>query len=451
MHIHFIAIGGAAMHNLAIALLSKGYKVTGSDDEIFDPSRSRLEKHGLLPEQFGWFPEKINDRIDVIILGMHARKDNPELVRAQELGLKVYSYPEYLFEQCKNKKRVVIGGSHGKTTITSMIMHVLKTLDYKFDYMVGAQIEGFDTMVSLTHEAPIAIFEGDEYLSSPIDLRPKFHWYKPHLALLTGIAWDHINVFPTWDNYVEQFKIFANSIEKEGTLVWYLLDEELQKISKILRPDIQSLAYDEIESKVEEGKTSITFNGKKYSLSIFGAHNLQNLNGARIVCAKLGISDELFLEAISSFKGAAKRLQTLKETAKSTIYLDFAHSPSKLKATINAVKDQNKERTLVACMELHTFSSLNKDFLPQYKNTMDKADIAFVYFNPKVVEHKKLPKITIKDVTDAFASDNIIVFDDTEKLQKKLRNIQWENKNLLLMSSGNFSGINFNTFCAELI
>ncbi len=451
MHIHFIAIGGAAMHNLAIALHSKGYKVTGSDDEIFDPSRSRLEKLGLLPKQFGWFPEKINDQIDVIILGMHARKDNPELVRAQELGIKVYSYPEYLFEQCKNKKRVVIGGSHGKTTITSMIMHVLKTLDYKFDYMVGAQIEGFDTMVSLTHEAPIAIFEGDEYLSSPIDLRPKFHWYKPHIALLTGVAWDHINVFPTWDNYVEQFKIFADSIEKEGTLVWYLLDEELQKISKTLRPDIQSLAYDEIESKVEEGKTTITFNGKKYSLSIFGAHNLQNLNGARIVCAKLGISDELFLEAISSFKGAAKRLQTLKETENSTIYLDFAHSPSKLKATINAVKDQNKERTLVACMELHTFSSLNKDFLPQYRNTMDKADIAFVYFNPKVVEHKKLPEITIKDVTDAFASDNVIVFDDTEKLQKELRNIEWENKSLLLMSSGNFSGINFNSFSEELI
>ncbi len=451
MHIHFIAIGGAAMHNLAIALHSKGYKVTGSDDEIFDPSRSRLEKHGLLPKEFGWFPEKINDKIDVIILGMHARKDNPELIRAQELGLKVYSYPEYLFEQCKNKKRVVIGGSHGKTTITSMIMHVLKTLDYKFDYMVGAQIEGFDTMVSLSHDAPIAIFEGDEYLSSPIDLRPKFHWYKPHVALLTGIAWDHINVFPTWNNYIEQFKIFTDSIEKEGTLVWYLLDEELQKISKTLRSDIQSLAYDEIESNVEDGKTTITFNGKKYQLSIFGAHNLQNLNGARIVCAKLGIADELFLEAISSFKGAAKRLQTLKETKESTIYLDFAHSPSKLKATINAVKDQNKDRTLVACMELHTFSSLNKDFLPQYKSTMDKADIAFVYFNPKVVEHKKLPKITIKDVSDAFSSNNVIVFDDTDKLQKELRNIEWKNKNLLLMSSGNFSGINFNTFSDELI
>ncbi len=451
MHIHFIAIGGAAMHNLAIALHSKGYKVTGSDDEIFDPSKSRLQKHGLLPEEYGWFPEKINDQIDVIILGMHARKDNPELIRAQELNLKVYSYPEYLYEQCKDKKRVVIGGSHGKTTITSMVMHVLKTLNYKFDYMVGAQIEGFDTMVSLSHDAPIAIFEGDEYLSSPINLRPKFHWYKPHIALLTGVAWDHINVFPTWNNYVEQFKIFSDSLEKDGTLVWYLLDEELQKISKTLRKDIKSLAYDEIESCVEDGQTTITFNGKKYFLSIFGGHNLQNLNGARLACAELGIDDEAFLKAISSFKGAAKRLQTLKQTDQSTIYLDFAHSPSKLKATVDAVKNQNIERTLVACMELHTFSSLNKDFLPQYKGTMNKADIAFVYFNPKVVEHKKLPRITIDEVSAAFGSDNVKVFDNTELLQKELKDIEWRNKNLLLMSSGNFSGINFNTFSNELI
>ncbi len=451
MHIHFIAIGGAAMHNLAIALHTKGYTVTGSDDEIFDPSKSRLEKHGLLPREFGWFPEKISPKIDVIILGMHARKDNPELLRAQELGLKVYSYPEYLFEQCKNKKRVVIGGSHGKTTITSMIMHVLKTLKYKFDYMVGAQIEGFDTMVSLSHDAPIAIFEGDEYLSSPIDLRPKFHWYKPNIALLTGVAWDHINVFPTWENYVKQFQIFADSIEKGGTLVWFLLDEELQKIGNNLRSDIKSLAYDEIESNIDKGETMVTFNGKKYILSVFGAHNLQNLNGARIVCAELGISDESFLEAISSFKGAAKRLQTLKQTLDSTIYLDFAHSPSKLKATIDAVKNQNKDRELVACMELHTFSSLNKEFLPQYKNTMEKADVAFVYFNPKVVKHKQLPEITIEEVKEAFGTGNIKVFDNTDQLQKELKNMKWYKKNLLLMSSGNFSGIDFQSFSDELI
>ncbi|MCW3805269.1 UDP-N-acetylmuramate--L-alanine ligase [Plebeiibacterium marinum] len=451
MHIHFIAIGGAAMHNLAIALHLKGYQVTGSDDEIFDPSKSRLQKHGLLPGEFGWFPDKISKEIDVIILGMHARKDNPELLKAQELGLKVYSYPEYLYEQCKDKKRVVIGGSHGKTTITSMIMHVLKELNYKFDYMVGAQIEGFDTMVSLSHDADIAIFEGDEYLSSPIDLRPKFHWYKPDVALLTGIAWDHINVFPTWENYVEQFKIFADSIEKDGSLVWFLLDEELQKIAGSVRADIKSLAYDEILWDIDKGKTTIKFNGKSYPLSIFGSHNLQNLNGARIVCAEIGIPDEKFLEAISTFKGAAKRLQTLKENDQSTIFLDFAHSPSKLEATINAVKQQFPDRELIACMELHTFSSLNKEFLPQYKNTMQNADVGFVYYNPQVVAHKKLPQIEKHEVAHAFATKNVKVFSETEELQSELKKISWNKKNLLFMSSGNFSGIDFKLFSDQLI
>ncbi len=451
MHIHFIAIGGAAMHNLAIALHSKGYKVTGSDDEIFDPSRSRLAKHGLLPESFGWFPEKINDSIDVIILGMHARIDNPELQKAQQLGLKVYSYPEYLFEQCKNKQRVVIGGSHGKTTITSMVMHVLKELNYKFDYMVGAQIEGFDTMVSLSHDAHIAIFEGDEYLSSPIDLRPKFHWYQPHIALLTGIAWDHINVFPTWENYVEQFNHFANTIEPDGTLIWYLFDEELQNISADLRSDIHSFAYEEYPSVVKSNKTTVSFEGKEYELSVFGAHNLQNINGARIVCSELGIADERFFECITSFTGAAKRLQTLKQNQTSSIFLDFAHSPSKLTATINAVKNQYPDRELFACMELHTFSSLNKDFLPQYNQSMIKADVAYVYFNPEVIKHKNLPLISEDDVAKAFGTTNVKVFSDTNLLQKELKSTDWKNKNLLFMSSGNFSGINFNDFADILI
>ncbi len=450
MHIHFIAIGGAAMHNLAIALHQKGYKVTGSDDEIFDPSRSRLEKHGLLPVDFGWFPDKINNSIDVIILGMHARKDNPELLMAQELGLKVYSYPEYLYEQCKEKKRVVIGGSHGKTTITSMVMHVLKMLNYKFDYMVGAQIEGFDTMVQLSHDAPIAIFEGDEYLSSPIDLRPKFHWYKPHVALLTGVAWDHINVFPTWENYVDQFKIFADSLEQDSTLIWYLLDEELQNILDKLRKDIKGLAYDELPTTLVDGKSLVTFNENTYTLSVFGSHNLQNINGARIVCAELGIDDDEFFKCISSFKGAAKRLQIIKDNNGSAVFLDFAHSPSKLSATVSAVKKQYPERKLVACMELHTFSSLNKDFLPQYKNTMEQADIAYVYFNPEVVEHKKLPQISEELVYEAFGTKNVTVFSDTEALQRILLDSGWDNTNLLFMSSGNFSGIDFVDFTDKL-
>ncbi|SMO61073.1 UDP-N-acetylmuramate: L-alanyl-gamma-D-glutamyl-meso-diaminopimelate ligase [Saccharicrinis carchari] len=450
MNIHFIAIGGAAMHNLAIALHKKGYRVTGSDDEIFDPSRSRLQTHGLLPKAFGWFPEQINSSIDVIILGMHARKDNPELIRAQELNLKVYSYPEYLYEQCKEKKRVVIGGSHGKTTITSMVMHVLKELGHKFDYMVGAQIEGFDTMVQLSHDAPIAIFEGDEYLSSPIDLRPKFHWYKPHVALLTGVAWDHINVFPTWENYVEQFTLFADTLASDATLIWYLMDPELQKIADHLRPDIKSLAYDELPCALTNGKSTVTFNGNNYTLSVFGPHNLQNLNGARLLCAELGIADDTFFKCISSFKGAAKRLQTLRSEESAAVFLDFAHSPSKLEATVKAVKQQYPHRKLVACMELHTFSSLNKDFLPHYKNSMQEADMAYVYFNPKVVAHKKLPPINEEMVRVAFGTDNVTVFSDTDKLQQTLHSLNWENSNLLLMSSGNFSGIDFKEFAKGL-
>ncbi len=451
MHIHFIAIGGAAMHNLAIALHKKGYHVTGSDDEIFDPSKSSLEKHGLLPKEYGWYPEKISDKIDVIILGMHARKDNPELLKAQELGLKVYSYPEYLFEQTKNKRRIVIGGSHGKTTITSMIMHVLKQLNYQFDYMVGAQIEGFDTMVSLSHEAKIAIFEGDEYLSSPIDLRPKFHWYKPNIALLSGVAWDHINVFPTWENYIEQFKIFTGTIEENGTFIWYKQDEELQKLNISLKAGIKSLDYDELLSSVENGKTKVEFNQKKYALSIFGGHNLQNLNGARLVCNEIGITNEQFFETISTFKGAAKRLQLIDENKECTVFLDFAHSPSKLKATISSVKNQYPNRKLIACMELHTFSSLNKSFLPQYKNTMLNADEALIYFNPEVIKHKRLESLSKEEVLNYFGTSNVKVFSDTNLLQKELLSKQWRNTNLLLMSSGNFSGIDFHQFAEKIL
>ncbi len=451
--IHFIAIGGAAMHNLAIALHKKGYDVTGSDDQIFDPSRSRLEKYKLLPDAFGWFPDKINSDIDVIILGMHARKDNPELLRAQELNLKVYSYPEYLYEQCKNKTRVVIGGSHGKTSITSMVMHVLKSANIKFDYMVGANIDGFETMVSLSNDTDIAVFEGDEYLSSPIDLRPKFHWYKPHIALLTGIAWDHINVFPTWEYYIEQFNIFAKSIMPSGSLVWYKNDKELENITdnlKTTRSDIKCIEYDTLDFDIKNGVSIANFEGKSYKLSVFGKHNMQNINGARIICNKLGIKSEDFFNYITNFKGAAKRLQLLKSYKENSFYLDFAHSPSKLKATINALKEQYKNRKLIACMELHTFSSLNKEFLPQYENTVNNADIAIIYFNPKVVKQKKLPEISKNDILLAFNSENVIVFDNSIEMQKYLCSLNYSNTNLLFMSSGNFSGIDFIKFINKL-
>ena len=450
MRVHFIAIGGAAMHNLAIALYKKGYQTSGSDDEIFEPSKSRLDKYGLLPKQMGWNPELITKDIDAVILGMHAILDNPELIKAKEIGVKIYSYPEYVYEQSKNKKRIVIGGSHGKTTITSMILHVFKYHNIKFDYLVGAQIEGFETMVGLTEDAEYIVIEGDEYLSSPLDRRPKFHHYMPHIALLTGIAWDHINVFPTFENYVEQFKIFTDLIEQNGSLIYYNGDEEINKISNKLRADIKKYPYQAHESVVENNKTFLIIDDEKIELQVFGKHNLENISGAKNICNLAGVNDNMFYDAIKHFGGAAKRLQTLKTNKNTDVFLDFAHSPSKLKATINAVKEQYKDRELIACMELHTFSSLKKEFLPQYKNTMKSADKAFVYFNPETIKHKRLEEISKEQVKNAFASENVEVFIDSNKLVEKLLSINYNKKNLLLMSSGNFDGINFKEFVKKI-
>ncbi|HUM88000.1 MAG TPA: Mur ligase family protein [Prolixibacteraceae bacterium] len=451
MHIHFIAIGGSAMHNLAIALHKKGYRVTGSDDEIFEPSKSRLEKYGLLPAVQGWQPQLIEGRPDVIILGMHARKDNPELLKAQELGLKIYSYPEYLFEQTKTKTRVVVGGSHGKTTTTSMIMHVLKFCGVNFDYMVGATIDGFDTMVNLDNDTEIAVFEGDEYLSSPIDLRPKFHHYKPNIALLTGIAWDHINVFPTFEGYVDQFGIFASMIEPDGSLIYFEGDENLRAIANQLPANVDAIPYSTHQHFVE-GTTTFLVNGaKKFPLHVFGDHNLQNISGAYLVCKKLGISDEQFYKAISAFTGSSRRLEVVAKNDQCTVFYDFAHSPSKLKATTMAVKKQFSDRKLVAVMELHTFSSLKREFLPQYHLSMECADVAYVYFDAHTIEHKKLEPISASDVEDAFGGTNCKVFTNSDLLFEQLRNTEWHNCNLLIMSSGNFSGKNIKEFAQALI
>lgn len=439
------------MHNLAIALHKKGYKITGSDDEVFEPSRSRLEKYGLLPRVEGWQPELISSKIDVIILGMHAREDNPELLMAQNLGLKIYSYPEYLYEQTKDKIRVVIGGSHGKTTTTSMIMHVLKFNNIDFDYMVGATLEGFETMVGLKHETKIAIFEGDEYLSSPIDLRPKFHHYKPTIAMLTGIAWDHINVFPTFDGYVDQFRIFADMIEPNGSLVYFDGDENSCSIANRIRKDVKLLPYSTPSFLIRNGATFLIDGGSEIELKVFGEHNLQNIAGAKLVCNQLGISDHQFFNAISNFSGSARRLEVVAENESTTVYYDFAHSPSKLKATTSAVKKQFDDRKLVAVMELHTFSSLKKEFLPQYKDSMAAADQAFVYFNPHTIEHKRLDPISIEQVKDAFGGDNLEVFTDSDLLFSELEKIDWESKNLLIMSSGNFSGKNVKDFGKSLV
>jgi UDP-N-acetylmuramate: L-alanyl-gamma-D-glutamyl-meso-diaminopimelate ligase len=451
MNVHFIAIGGSAMHNLAIALHKKGFRVSGSDDEIFEPSRSRLDKYNLLPDSWGWFPEKITDNLDAIILGMHARSDNPELLEAQDKGLRIYSYPEYIYEQTRDKKRIVIGGSHGKTTTTAMLMHVLGDCKMDFDYMVGANLDGFDTMVKLTKEAPIVVLEGDEYLSSPIDLRPKFHLYHPNIAVITGIAWDHINVFPTFDNYVEQFKIYADKIEPGGSLIYFSGDQNILKIAMNIRRDIDKHSYHTHQYSIENDKLYLLDEGNKYPLHIFGEHNLQNLNAALMVSVQLGISKEVFYKSMQSFTGAAKRLQLLTETSSSIAYLDFAHSPSKLKATVEAVKSRFSSRKLVACMELHTFSSLKEEFLPQYKGCMDKADIAIVYFNPEVVEHKKLSKINVEQVAQAFHKEGLIVFTDSLKMLEYLEKQDYNNSSLLLMSSGNFNGLDLKAIAGYLL
>jgi UDP-N-acetylmuramate: L-alanyl-gamma-D-glutamyl-meso-diaminopimelate ligase len=451
MKIHFVAIGGAAMHNLALALQKKGDTITGSDDEIFDPARGHLAEHGLLPEAMGWYPDKITKDLDAVILGMHAREDNPELIRAKELCIPIYSYPEYLFNQTENKTRVVIGGSHGKTTVTSMILHVLKKMQVNFDYMVGAQVEGFDTMVGLSENSRIAIFEGDEYLTSPIDPRPKFHIYHPHIAVVTGIAWDHINVFPTFDNYVEQFRIFSQKIERDGKFIYFEEDPNLKEIASNLREDLTAIPYGAHPSHILEGKTWLDTKYGDFPLHIFGRHNLQNIQAAHMVCRQLGISDKDFYTAISEFRGAAKRLQILNETDDCTIFQDFAHSPSKLKATVSAVKEQYPGRKLTACMELHTFSSLTANFLPEYKNSMKDADTAYVYYNPKTIEHKQLASIKPEQVAEAFGGNNIEVFTDSTLLSERLRSLKLKKHNLLMMSSGNFDGINLKTLALEIL
>lgn len=451
MRIHFIAVGGSAMHNLAIAMHKKGYIVTGSDDEIFEPSKSRLASYGLLPKETGWNENNISENIDAVILGMHARADNPELLKAQRLGIKIYSYPEYLYEQSKSKIRIVIGGSHGKTTITSMIMHVQKYHEKDFDYMVGAQIEGFDVMVKLTESAPFMIFEGDEYLTSPIDRRPKFHLYKPHIALISGIAWDHINVFPTFENYTDQFRIFISQIEPGGSLIWCEDDKTLASLAAEDHPQLVSIPYSLPEYRIVKGETMVSFEGNEYPLKIFGKHNLLNLNGARLVCNSTGISNEQFFEAIVHFKGAAKRLESIASSETCHVFKDFAHAPSKLVATVNAVKEQYPSFRLIACLELHTFSSLNKEYLLEYAHGMDDADIAIVYFNPHTAELKKMPSISGDEIKKAFKRDDLKVFTNSEQLSDYIKSLRSDKTNLLMMSSGNYDGIDLKNIANHFI
>ena len=437
------------MHNLAIALNRKGIEVSGSDDEIFEPSRTRLEKEGILPTQLGWDPSRITTDLNAVILGMHAREDNPELLRGKELQIPIYSYPEYLYEQSKDKIRIVIGGSHGKTTITSMLLHAINKLGLNVDYMVGAQLEGYDCMVKLTPDAKYMILEGDEYLSSPIDRRPKFHLYRPDVALISGIAWDHINVFPTFENYVKQFEIFCDLIEPNGTFIYNAEDPEVRKLGEQSHKDRKAIAYQTPTFEPTESGTLLQWEGEKYPLLIFGPHNLQNLMGAMNLAASIGITNSDFLLAMADFTGAGKRLQKVIERPDFVLFKDFAHSPSKLKATTAAVKHQYPNRKVVACMELHTFSSLKKEFLPHYENAMIAADEALVYFNPEVVHHKKLEPISIQQVSDGFGG-GVDVKNKTADVLSFIRSQKWNNAVLLMMSSGNFDGIDYDQLGEEL-
>ena len=441
MKIHFIAIGGSAMHNLAIALKLKGFSITGSDDAINDPSRSRLKKYNLLPQKEGWFSDKITSDIDAVVLGMHAKDDNPELLKAREIGLKIYSYPEFIFNQSKDKIRIVIGGSHGKTSITSLVLHVLSTLNIEYDYMVGAQLDGFEVMVKLSDTSKYIVLEGDEYLSSALDLRPKFHLYKPHIALISGIAWDHINVFKTFENYLKQFEIFINSIEKNGTLVYNELDPELKKLVSSNKSNLNYIPYSIPKYKIIDGISFIDINNRLYRLKIFGDHNLQNISGALNICKALGVESEDFYNAITSFNGASNRLELVYKSSETIIFKDFAHSPSKVKATTEAVHKQFPNRKLISFFELHTYSSLNPLFLEKYRDTLKHSDECYIYYSEKNMRIKRLEPIDSELIIRSFNHSSLTVIDNYEKLNKKIYDLDLSNSVLLMMSSGDFGGL----------
>lgn len=441
-HIHFIAIGGSAMHNLAIALYHKGEQITGSDDEIFEPSRSRLEKLGLLPEKLGWFPEKIQQGIDAVILGMHAKADNPELLKAQELGIPVFSYPEYLYEQSKDKMRVVIGGSHGKTTITAMILHVLKHSGIDADYMVGAQLEGFEVMVKLSDTSKWMIIEGDEYLTSPIDRVPKFLHYHPHIAVISGIGWDHVNVFPTFENYLHQFRLFIQAIEKGGSLIYSASDPEVVKIAA--ETSLEKIPYYAHKSVTENNITSLLSKVGKTQIQVFGQHNLMNISAALEVCRKMEVTDQQFYQAIGSFKGASRRLEPWFEIDQFIVYRDFAHAPSKLSATVAALREQYPSRKLVVCFELHTYSSLSEQFIDHYQKSLDPADEAVVFYDPHAVQIKKLELMPIDRIRSGFGKINLVVLSTKQDLLDYLSALETANTVLALMSSGSFNGLDRN-------
>ncbi|MFN4298134.1 MAG: UDP-N-acetylmuramate--L-alanine ligase [Thermaurantimonas sp.] len=451
MKIHMIAIGGSAMHNLALALREAGHMITGSDDEIFEPSLSRLRNAGLLPNAIGWYPDKITSDLDLVILGMHARADNPELLRARELGLKVLSYPEFLYEHSKDKTRVVIAGSHGKTTVTSMVMHVCRAVGLEIDYLVGALVKGFDTMVRLSDSAEFMLIEGDEYPASALQLVPKFHFYKPNITAITGIAWDHANVFPTEEVYVDQFRKYIELCEHGASVVYFAEDVKLKTVVEGAQNFVKKVPYYTPSYEVRSGVYHLLTDDGPLPLMVIGRHNMANLEAARWICQLMGIQERDFYEAITSFEGAAKRLQLLGKNQNTQVYLDFAHAPSKVKATLAAVKESFPGKKIVAVLELHTYSSLSKEFLPNYQHALEGADVPVVYFNPKAVEHKRLPALNKEEVADAFSIPVENIFTDASEVLKKLLAERASNTVFLIMTSGNFGGVDLKNWADQLL
>lgn len=450
MKIHFIAIGGSAMHNLALALHDKGYLISGSDDAIYEPSKSRLESSGLLPAQMGWFSEKITSDLDVVILGMHAKKDNPELLRAQELQLKIYSYPEFIYEEAKEKTRVVIGGSHGKTTITSMILHVLNYWDVEVDYLVGAQLTGFDRMVKLS-DADFIVIEGDEYLSSPIDLSPKFHKYRAHIALISGIAWDHINVFKTAEDYTNQFSIFLETLVEGGSITYNEEDIQVKELVTSCERPLRKFPYTTLKHSISDGVTMIETDEGKVPIDVFGKHNVNNISGAQWICQQMGVDAADFFEAISSFKGASKRLELVGQHKNIKIFKDFAHAPSKVRASLAAVKEQFDSFKVVACFELHTYSSLNAEFIKQYAYSLDEADEAIVYYTAEALALKNMPELSVQEIRNAFKNSSLEVYTNAKAFEQRLYEQITDRTIYLMMSSGNYGGFSFENFETKLV
>jgi UDP-N-acetylmuramate: L-alanyl-gamma-D-glutamyl-meso-diaminopimelate ligase len=450
MKVHFISIGGSVMHQLAIALHRKGYQVTGTDDEIFEPSKSNLQLEGILPTSMGWQPNLITQDLDAVILGMHARNDNPELQKALELGLKIFSFPEYIYHESQQKQRIVVGGSHGKTTTTSMIMHVLSNLHFNFDYLVGAKLNGFDQSVNITN-APVIVCEGDEYPASAIEKRPKFHFLFPHIAILTGIAWDHINVFPTFEFYLEQFRIFIAKIQSGGLLIYNSSDNVLdQLVKECYRSDIRYQPYEVPFHVILDGNTSVTIDGCTGNLKVFGNHNLMNLFAAFYACKEIGVTAKDFVKAIADFTGASKRLELLASNENINVYRDFAHAPSKVKATIEAVKQQYPNRKLVGILELHTFSSLNEKFMNEYNGALSKADVAIVFYSKHALELKRLPDLPVDKIRDGFNQPGLLVMSEKKQLEDWLLKNDFTNSNIVLMSSGNYDGLDMLTFAERV-